>query len=437
MKPFSKDKIKADLALLELGDEQEDLPAAQAPELVGRRVRRLCFRAGMAFGGLLLLGGVSGGSWSLAQVEAELAPKITEEISRVIQRPIQLGAVERVSWNGIRLGRSVIPATATDADQITVEAIQVNFNPIQALQRQKLGLTLTLIRPTAYFDQDKTGKWLNLDLVFDEDARIEIERVRLQEATLTLKPQRLNLDKGPEKPLKHPWITSDIPTQLTLQRVNGEFSLLNQGERLLFQLAASPEGQGWVRLQGDADLKTNQAQLALQTRALQLHPLSPLIPTDLKVDRGVLNADVKLQVRPQGPPQVTGKASLRGLDLRAKGEPNPLTGINGSFRFTGQAAQLRQGQIRFGQIPFQLDGQIDFERGLDLKARIESVEAVPFMQTLKLELPVPVEGALKSDDLRLTGPFENPVLSGSAQMAKPIQFDRLKIADLKGSFSLA
>ncbi|MFM7428082.1 MAG: hypothetical protein ACKO7W_24310, partial [Elainella sp.] len=47
------------------------------------------------------------------------------------------------------------------------------------------------------------------------------------------------------------------------------------------------------------------------------------------------------------------------------------------------------------------------------------------------------EGALKSDDLRLTGPFENPVLSGSAQMAKPIQFDRLKIADLKGSFSLA
>jgi translocation and assembly module TamB len=435
MKLFRKTKAHAEVALLAVRDEQTStLLPELAPE---KRASGRFVRVGVAFGGLILLGGMSGANWSLARIEAELAPKITEEIMRVIQRPIQLGAVERVSWNSIRLGRSVIPTTPTDADEIQVEAIEVHFNPVQALRQQKLGLTLTLIRPTAHFDQDKTGQWLNLDLIFDDDARVEIETVRLQDATLTLVPQRSVLDTEPEKPSKHPWTTSDIPTQVTLQRVNGEFSLLNQGERLVFQLAASPEGKGWVRLRGDANLQTDQVQLAVQTQALDLHSLSPFVPTDLKVDQGVLNADVKLQVPPQGLPQVTGRANLRNVALRAKGEPNPLTGINGNLRFEGQVAHLHQGQIRFGQIPFQIAGEIDFEQGLDLKAQIDSVEAVPFMQTLKLEVPVPVQGALKSDDLRLTGPFENPVLSGSAQMAKPIQFDRLKIASVQGAFSLA
>jgi translocation and assembly module TamB len=431
MKPFRKPKVNAGVTLLEVRDEQ----ATMAPA-TDKRLQKLASKVGLACGGLLLLGGLSGANWSLARVEAELAPKITQEISRVIQRPIQLGAVERVSWNSIRLGRSVIPATASDRDTLTVEAIEVQFNPLQAVQHQKLGLTLTLIRPTAYFDQSSKGKWLNLDLIFDEDARIEIETVQLRDATVTLAPRQI-VPQDSKKPLKHPWITSDIPTRLTLQRVNGKFSLLNQGERLVFQMAASPAGQGWVRLRGEADLKADQVQLVVQTQALQLHPLSPFIPTDLKVDRGVLNANVKLQVQAHHPPQVTGEANLRDAALRAKGEPNPLTGINGKFRFTGQAAQLRQGKIQFGQIPFQLDGKIDFASGLDLKARIASVEAAPFMQTLKLELPVPVQGALKSDDLRLTGPFDNPVLAGSAQMAKPIQFDRLQIADVQGSFSLA
>lgn len=392
-------------------------------------------RAGLAFGGLILVGGVSGANWGVTYVRTELAPKISQELSRAIKRPIQLGAVEQVTWSGVRLGRSRLPATATDADQLEVEAIDIRFNPLDALNHRQLKLTLTLIKPTAYFDQNQAGDWLDLELKFDEDAPIEIEQIRFQDGRVTLKPRRI-LPK--EKPGSHkrPWDISDIPTQMTLQRVNGYFSLQEQGERLVFDIAAQPD-QGKIRLEGDLRFDADQFQLALQTQALPIKAFAPFIPTSLKVQSGLLTANVKLQAQPDRPPEVSGTAELRDLSGRAKGEPNPLTGINGNFKFQGQDAILSQGQLRFGQIPFTLGGTINLQRGFDLNLKVASVDAAPFMQTLKLKTPFPVVGALKSDDLRLTGPFEQPVLSGTAQAAKPVKFDRLEIASVQGRFTLA
>lgn len=401
-----------------------------------KRLPSIVSRVTLAFGGLVLLGGVSGANWGLARLQAEIVPRLTETLSQALARPIQLGAVEQVSWTGIRLGRSFIPATATDADTMTVEAIEVQFDPVEALKHHQLKLNLTLVRPTVYIDQDKTGEWLNLHLEFDEDAAIELDQLRFRDATITLAPQPIVLDDDPPDPEDEPWDISDHPTQITFRKVTGGLSLREQGEHLLFQVAGQPHDRGVMKLQGDFQFAAKQMKLAVQTQNLQLKSLAALIPTDLKVEAGMLNADVILQMRPDRSISASGKATLADGAMRAKGEPNPFTGIGGQFRFQGQEVKLQQGQLRFGQIPFQLDGNIHFQRGFDLNARVPFVDAAPFMQTLELEVPFPVAGALKSDDLRLTGPFDRPVLSGTALAAKPIQFDRLKMAAVKGEFSL-
>ncbi len=433
MKLFNQETKKSCVALADGGTLQNPLATSQ-------RLPSIVSRVTLAFGGMVLLGGVSGANWGLTRLQAEIVPRLTEVLGQALNRPIQLGQVEQMSWTGLRLGRSVIPATATDPDTLTVEAIEVQFDPVQALKHHQLKLILTLVRPVAYIDQDKAGDWLNLDLKFDDDAKVEIDRLRLRDGTITLAPQPIVLDDDPPEPDDEPWDISDHPSQLTLRQVNGELSLRDQGEHLQFQASAQPHeqgrDQGIVKLQGDMQFATQQMKLAVQTQNLQLKSLAALIPTDFKVASGVLNADVTLQKQGDRPLTTLGKAELKDGATRIKGEPNPFGGINGQFQFQGQEVQLRQGQLRFGQIPFQLDGKIHFQKGFDLNARVPFVDAAPFMQTLELEVPFPVEGALKSDDLRLTGSFEHPILSGTADAAKPLKFDRLAMAHVKGEFSL-
>lgn len=428
-KAFNKEKIKPYLGSLSVAE-------LQAVFNLGNRLQFLLSRISLVFGGLVLVGGISGANWGVTYVRAELLPKILHHLAEGLDRPIQLGAVERVSWTGVRFGRSSIPATATDADQITADAIEISFNPIHALKNQQLKLTVTLIRPTAYFDQDTAGDWLNVELVFDDTEQIEIEQICLQDATVTLAPQPVTLDTSPPEPDDHPWDISGRPTQITLQHVDAGFSLQNDGQRLVFNFAGEPHQHGKLSLKGDLRFDLEQFKLAVQTQDLQIKSLMPFVPTDLKLEDGVLNADVNLQIQSNQAPTASGTAKLQNGAMRAKGEPNPFTDLNGQFQFVGEEVTLKQGRLRFGQIPFELVGKIHLRHGFDLNAKVEQVEAAPFMQTLQLEVPFPVAGALKSDDLHLTGSFDHPVLAGTAQAAKPIQMDRVKIAAVEGKFSL-
>lgn len=417
---------------------------------LSRRLQPLLTRASLFCGGLVLVGGISGAKWGISYVQAELVPQLSEILGQVLDRPIQLGAVEQVSWTGIRLGRSVLPATATDADHLTVEAIEIQFNPLYALKPEQLKLTVTLIQPTAYFDQNAAGEWLDLKLKFDDEEQIEVEQIRIQDATVTLAPQPIQLEaeetnleklekleKKEADPDDQPWDTSDVPTQMTLHRVNGSLSLQEPDQRLAFEVTAQPHEHGTVRLAGNLQLDTNQLHLALQTQAVQIKAFAPFIPTDIKIEAGTLTTDLNVQVPSNRPPVLSGTAKVRQLAGWAKGEPNPLTGINGDFRFQGQEAILSRGQLRFGQIPFELDGKLHLQRGFDINARVVSVDAAPLMQTLQLEVPFPVNGALKATDLRITGALNQPMLSGTVQAAQPLQFDRLAIAAVHGSFNLA
>ncbi len=414
-----------------------------AAELDLPKRRNWLLRGALLLGGLAVAGGIMGASWSAAYVQNELVPQLSQELTRLLERPIQLGAIEQISWSGLRVGRSVIPATATDANELSVEAIDVRFNPVQAFQQRRVLLTVTLVRPTGYFDQTPDGKWVNLDLKFDDDEQIEVEKIRLQDATLTLAPQPVILDADPLDP-GEVWDTSAHPRQMTLRHVSGSLSLQDQGERLLLDLVAQPvelgetEGklQGKIQLKGDARFKAKQFQIALRTQALQLNSLSTFIPTDFKLLSGRLDADLNVKIQPDRPVALSGEAKLRQLSARAKGEPNLFSGVEGDIRLRQQDILLSRGKLNFGLIPFGLDGNINLERGFNLKARVDSVEAQPFMKTLKLNPPFPVEGTLEAPNLHLTGSFEHPTLWGTAHAGKPIKFDRLAMASVVGSFRL-
>ena len=101
---------------------------------------------------------VGGSFW----VREQLAPLISQELSRTLNRPVKLGAVEWVGWTGVRFGPSTIPATATDPDYVRLRGIEVRFQPWQLLRERRLDIKVRLWQPEAVFHQSSDRRWLRL-----------------------------------------------------------------------------------------------------------------------------------------------------------------------------------------------------------------------------------------------------------------------------------
>ncbi|WAL58099.1 DUF748 domain-containing protein [Thermocoleostomius sinensis] len=387
------------------------------------------------FSGLVLLGSITGMNWSLAYTQAQLVPQIAKLLHDTIDRPVQLGAVERVSLTGLRLGPSMIPATATDRDTLTVEAIEVQFNPLNAIWKQKVELTITLIRPTAFIDQDEAGTWLNLDLELDDEELVEVKRIRLHDASIELAGQAKSL-----RSLVHNPEAQGIPvasSHVKLQQVYLDCTLTETPDlELQLRLSGQPAAGGKFRLTGHIQPTAHTATLKLRTADLDVTALNPILPPTARLDRGLFTSQLTLQVAPNLPIDLNGKATLKELAVQVEGEPNLFTQTNGRFRFRGQEIWVSNGQTAYGQIPFEaIEGTVHLENGLNLKGRVASVAVPAFLSTFDLPTPFPINGALQSLDLTATGPIDGAIFAGTVRDVQPVQIDRVAIASALGTFT--
>lgn len=389
------------------------------------------------FGGSLLLSGMTGINWGVAYTRDQVVPQVAHMLSESLNRPIQLGDLEWVTPTGLRLGKSVIPATAIDADTVTADAIEVQFNPFDTLSHRKLGLTITLVRPHIFVQQDPNGKWLATELALDGDSLVEVNQVRLQEATIEVVAQPKVL-----KPLHTPEAQS-LPTaadRATFYHINSDIAIVEASQQLKFNLSGQPQLGGSFQVQGEANWGTKAATLKMKTQQLNLVALTPLLPATARCDQGRLTSNIAVQVQSDRPIDLQGAANLRQLALQVEGEPNLFTQIGGEFQFQGQQITVAKGLANYGQIPFEsISGTIDLanaqKQGLNLTGRVRSVDVAAFMQTFELKVPFAIRGALASTELQVTGPLDGAIYSGHVIDAQPIQFDRLKMAGFEGQFT--
>lgn len=142
-----------------------------------------------------------GGLWAVDRfIKQDLTPLVQRELSRQLKRPIQVGKLERYSLASLRIGPSALPATPTDADSATVEAIEVGFDLWQTLWTRKLKLNLTLVNPTAFLDETKPGIWVETEIEESKEeppVKVELSKIQLQNAQVELSP-------APEKGKKTP-----------------------------------------------------------------------------------------------------------------------------------------------------------------------------------------------------------------------------------------
>ncbi|MGB7413794.1 MAG: DUF748 domain-containing protein, partial [Thermosynechococcaceae cyanobacterium] len=260
-----------------------------------------------SFLGLLLLGGLGTGFWwGDRYVKEELAPAIAKDLSKSLNRPVQLGEVTGYSLSGIEIGPSRVPPhqqmlngqTFTDQDTVEIDAVKANFNLWQILWTRTLALDLTVVRPRAYLDQNQAGQWLTTQFKSSGGKSLlktEIKTVRLQQGRVTIQPWRKSARQ--------------------LEELNGTLAL--QDNRLRANASGTLDSEGQLALKADWQTSDQDLQLRATTKDLDVAPLLELVPNaPVVVQSGRVSGDLTLRYRPKEPVALTYKGRIDEADTR-------------------------------------------------------------------------------------------------------------------------
>jgi hypothetical protein len=358
--------------------------------------------------------GTGAGAWVGGSflVREQLAPLISQELSRTLNRPVKLGAVEWVGWTGVRFGPSTIPATATDPDYVRLRGIEVRFQPWQLLRERRLDIKVRLWQPEAVFHQSSDRRWLRLTPVWADPSRplplaVQVTQVSVRDGQVTLVP----------------WATRRAQTYRQIQ------AQVQPGTRqITFATMAQTPGGGAVRLAGTWDGTTQVLQVRIQPQAMALVPVgewvTKAVSLPVQVRQGHLSGDVQVTWRPGAWPQVTGPVQVQGLVVSAPQLGPVQPAVQADVHFTPQEVRIRQGQLQLAGTTAWVTGRVHFQKGYDLTAR---VPAVGMDQVLRLwGQSSPVHGQVQSEWV-VRGTLTQPYIWGRLATVGPVRVHQTPI----------
>ncbi|MEA5554257.1 translocation/assembly module TamB domain-containing protein [Anabaena cylindrica UHCC 0172] len=427
-------------------------------------------RGGIAVGAFLLLL-IVGGVWRLRDfIQKELAPLAEKNLTTTLNRPVKLGQVKEFSLTGIRFDASAIPATPTDSDQATIEAVDVGFDPWQLVVNRNLKLDVTLINPEVYIQQDSQERWISTTIApagKEGLIKTDLDKLRFRNAKLVLVGQEragnrrsrrnrgqragsraqggnINLPIIPssQSPQSPPNPQSPIrkrrpPVPVVFSGLNGTAQLVENNKLIKFELAGKAESGGNIYLQGDLRAQaTLEGKLKLKAEDLLAADITRLINLPLRLQAGRVNGDLQIQLIPEQDTLLYGSAVLQGVTLAIPSVPQLLSNSQGNLKFEGLAIKLDNVVSNYGKIPVMATGVIDGKKGFNLAGRVNAVSVSNALETLDIQSPLPVSGIFKAD-LQILGDISEPMLLGTVTNIKTAQIDKVDFKKISSKFELS
>ena len=398
----------------------ENQPQQASPRVLRQRQRR---RIGLLIGAGLLVGVGGGITWAWFFIEQQLGPTVEQTLTKILNRPVKLGQVERFSLNGLRFGSTKVPATPTDPDRADIEAVDVSFNLVPLLLQRTLPLEVTLVKPNAYIEQSKDGAWVNTKLQTLPKGAIDIKLqvLRLQNADVVLVPRG-----GGGNP----------KTPVAVKVPSGKARFLNDNKLIQFDLGGQLVSGGNFTIKGESRPSEGRTNLAVSGTSLGAAEVGRLIQLPILLQAGKLAANLELKQEPAVPLKLSGAATLDQVTARVPQLPKPFVKTNGLLRFKGTQVRLENIKTIFGQVPAQANGIVDTQSGFNLSARTQPIALSQVLQTFNIKkLPIVASGEVQAA-LRLTGALNKPIVSGDFATTKPTQLDRVNFRTISSGFSI-
>lgn len=421
-------------------------------------------RIGAAMVGLTLMTGGIGGICVSDYVEEHLSPAIAKDLSDSLNRPVDLGVATSFSPTHIRFGRSIIPATQDDADAVEADAIIIQFSLLDIWNAGDVPLSVTLVRPTIFLDQNDSGDWLQTEMALGSDSKFPIKTVRLRDADVSLKPFYAGFQAHPkainyvseafdrEQATAEPAIAPDVSVQ---EQLDEQFAVSDevvrfQGLRasvkrnhnhqnndvLTFDVRTRGAESGNVRVGGQVNLDEGRAEATIQAHRLAIAPLTTLLPSSVLVKDGVITGQMTMMGGKEEPVALRGSAMLKQVTAWVDDEPNPVKDAQARLVFEEQTIRVEDGTMTYGWIPFEVGGTVHLEDGVNLQAQADGVDANDFMATFDLNVPVPVTGDFKTDNLTVTGKFGQTVFAGTVTNVESMALDQVIFDAVQTDFTL-
>ncbi|KAF3885682.1 MULTISPECIES: translocation/assembly module TamB [Nostocales] len=421
-------------------------------------------RGGIALGGFLLIG-LAGGAWRLWNfIRTELVPLAETSLTTTLNRPVELGDVKEFSLTGVKFGASALPATPTDRDKATVEAVEVSFDPLGLLLNRHLKLDVTLVNPDIYIEQDEQGNWITATIAppgKEGPIKTDLDKLRVRNARLVLAPMRggnLSQISPPETISNTPTFSSPSPpspsspqtpvtntqSPVEFSQLNGTAQFLENNELIKYDINGVPKTGGNISIQGETHPKTLAFETNLHLKGdLNATEVTRLIKLPIFLLNGRVQADLKIpklllkqQSEKPKSPWIYGTATAQGVTLQVPKMPQPFINSQGNLRFDGSRIHLDNVRTHYGKIPLIASGFLDTETGFQLAARVNAVNIALARETLNIQLPFPTLGEVKAD-LQVLGTTEKPILLGKVATIKTARIDKVDFDSVGAQFEFS
>jgi len=399
-----------------------------------RRWWRLVLLSGTGLGIIALVGGAV----ALAWVREKLAPLVETQVSQLLDRPVQVGRLERFSLTSLRFGRSTVPATPTDPDYASTEAVEVQFSVGQLLFNRTLKLDITLVKASAYIEQDAKGRWVNIPTAKRKSPglfKTEVEAIRAENVGAVLVPS--------------PAVGQKTSAPISVSLKNGSVLFRDQNQRLLYELNGQFTNSDNFIVKADSLLPAAQTNVQLQGQNLPLPELVRLLKVSgIYLQKGLANGNLTVQLRENKVSGIVGTASFGGVQASIRPLKQIVQNSSGQLRFQGTNVIVDSLAANYGLIPLKIAGTVATGTNFNLQQAsfnlTTNVQPVAFASVVsavetelgqKVVLPVAVAGEVKAD-AKLTGTVAMPVLTGTIASTKPATVDRLQLNNISTNFKL-
>jgi len=367
---------------------------------------------------ILSLGGsLSYGWYFLTQ---KLVPAIETPVSEYLGREVRLGEIESISFTSIRLGESQIPTNEKDNDYVVAEGVEITINPFLLLQRQ-VDLSIKLIRPFGYLQQNDDNSWFSIDIATGERKpfygfTFQVDEIKLDQGYLTF----MALEE------------TDTPLQAIIDQGSISFAPNNNFYRF----------QGEIVTGGDFDVtalqKYQENRWLVNVEGVDLFSddINYLFSLPFDADSGQVRGKVELNFDDAQITDFSGDINLQDVNFDIPNVPQPLTKSNGNVSFGEGSIYLNQVNTNLGLINGDVEGIIDLDNQLNLQVSTQVVEVQDAIASLNLP-PIPVETKGKIEaNIDIQGTINRPEIITNVTSAESILVDKISFSQSRGIFTV-
>jgi translocation and assembly module TamB len=387
-----------------------------------RRWLKLFLKTGSKIGlglFLLLIVAISYGQW---WAKNNLAPLVSQELSKSLKRPVSLGTLDNIWLNEIHLSNAKLPTNGSDLNYVKAPNIVVNFNPVKLLFDHTLKLDVRLVSPSVYLSQNVRGNWLNIPTQAKKSPppiKIEVGTIKIDDARVVIVPY------------------SKTPQPITISKINLQADVNDTQNRVKFEGGAQFGENGQVQIQGNSLIANGETQLVVKGQKLDAAAATRIfkIP-EVEIARGTVSGDLKLAIQPQKYLRISSNLLVNDGKLVINNVPRSLDNINGFINVSERDVKFNNVTTKYDRVAGVVNGNLNYTTGYQLSAKTAPIALPDIFKSIDVKSPFSLAGAAVAQ-LQLTGKLDRPILAGKFNNSQLSQVDRVQIDRVNGNFRLA